>query len=230
MPVKIDYVLEDASAFNQAVNNHMDVISISGDGQKKQANLATCISNLVSLNTAQIKSENFVEQKTAEQNALMQNSDDLITEIQNAAKSASKDKTNDISLKVFKVGTDKPNSVKGMTSWLDYFSDVVVQYHDILAANGMTENDIAGVHTLYVSLVASNAAQENAKKLRNAATARRNDAATTLQQTVAGMRNYVKNVFKGDSSTLEEFKKPIPKGRGKVATPAPAPASAIAQK
>jgi len=229
MPVKIDYVLEDANVFKKATDNHTDVISISGDGQKKQAALAAGISNLTSLNTAQIMAENFVGQKTAEQNTLMQNADDLLTEIQNAAKSASKDKSNNISLKVFKIGTDKPDTVKGMTSWLDYFSDVVVQYHDILAANGMTGDDIAGVHTLYVSLVASNAAQENAKKLRNAATARRDNAATALQQTVAGMRSYVKNVFKGDPSTLEEFK-PIPKGRGKGGAapnpPAPQPPAA----
>jgi hypothetical protein len=214
MPVRVDYVLEDASGVGKAMDNHIEIIKTRGNGQKKRDSLAEGIANVTKLNSDQMRAQNFLDNKTSEQNDLMQQATKVITGIHNAAKSAAKDPDNRINLKVFKVGVDTPQSVKGMTSMLDYFSGVVAEHHDVLVANGMTEEDIASVPALYASLIGGNAAQENAKKLRNGATERRDDAAKALQQTITGIREYAKNVFKDDPAILEEFK-PIPKGRGK---------------
>lgn len=222
MPVKVDNILQNASVIDFAMGNHMDVLNTRGDGQKKRDALKAAIRNLISLNGAQMNAQNFMERKTHEQDELLKQAGGLVAQIQNSAKSAARDKGNNVNLKMFKVGMDKPRSVKGMTALLDYFSDVVVQYHDILIANGMSEEDIASVLELYASLIAVDATQENAKKLRSAATARRNEAAVELQRMLAGIRNYATTVFKGNNAALEEFK-PIPKGRGKAKKPAVPP-------
>ncbi len=221
MPVIVDNVLEDAGGAGKAMDNHIDIIIARG-GQKKRDNLAAGITSLTKLNTGQIKAQDFLDTKTREQDEWMVQANSVLGSIRNAAKSASKDPENKINLTTFKIGVDTPQSVKAMTSWLDYFSGVVVENHDVLLANGMTEEEIASVGTLYASLIAANAAQENAKKLRNAATERRDYAAKALQQTVSGIRDFAKNVFKNDKAALEEFK-PIPKGRGRGKNKPPEP-------
>ena len=45
MPVKVDFVLEDASGVGQAMDNHMDIIITRGDGQKKRDKLKADIAN-----------------------------------------------------------------------------------------------------------------------------------------------------------------------------------------
>lgn len=229
MPVTVDYVTEDANSVGKAMDNHIELIKTRGSGQKKRDDLAAAIANLTQLNTGQINSQNFLDIKTKEQNSLMGKAQDLIMGIRKAAKSASKESGGNVNLKVFRIGTDVPHSVKAMTSMLDYYSDVVVEHHDMLIANGMTEEEIAGVPALYASLVAADAAQENAKKLRNNATERRDKAARDLQQIVSGIRSYAANVFKNDRAALEEFK-PIPKGRGRAKSKPAEPAGAPSQQ
>jgi hypothetical protein len=230
MPVKVDHTLQDGGNVGQAMDNHMEIIITSGGGQKKRDNLRVSLANVAKLNKDQIKAEDFLDGKTKEQKALMLQADILITAVWNAAKSAAKEKDNDINLKKFKVGTDKPHSVTAMSALVDYLSDVVVEYHDVLVANGMREDEITSLPALFAALVASEAAQENAKKLRKAATGRRDNAARELQATITGIREYAKNVFKNSPDILEEFK-PIKRGgKNKKNPPPPAPSGEPPQK
>ncbi len=112
-----------------------------------------------------------MEQKTQAKNGAIQSAQDVITQIQEAAKSAFPgDK---VKAKEFRIGVEKPKSAKELITLLDYLTGVVQKYSDVLIQNGMTQDDIANVSTVYANLIAADAVQKNAAKLRNAATATR---------------------------------------------------------
>ena len=218
MPVKVDEVVEDGKGLDQAMGNHKDVILAKGEGQKKRDKLEAAVNDLVRKNTAQVNAQNALEQRTKDQDEVMRAALENISQVQNAAKSAFEgDK---IKQKEFKIGTSKPTAVKGMITFLDYFTGIVQKYSDILLANGMTQSDIDEVSAVYAKLVTADAIQENAKKLRNAATKTRDAALASLKRTIGATRSYAKVVFKNDKAALEEFKS-ISRARGRSRTKPP---------
>lgn len=230
MPVKVDDVLEQAKGLGQALDNHKAVIITKGNGQKKIDDLNSSYQNLIKNNSSQVAAETFMEQKTQEKNNAIQAGLGVVTQIQEAAKSAFEgDKVKE---KEFRIGADKPQSAKGLTTLLDYLTGVVQKYSDVLIANGMTQDDIANVSTVYANLIAADAVQKNAAKLRNAATEARDSALAALKTKITATRNFAKVAFKGDQAALEEIK-PIPNTRAKgkpPAPPAPEPPQTTPQK
>ncbi len=221
MPVKVDNAIDEAVGLAKGIDNHPDVISARSDGKQKMDKLHADTADLVNKNSAQKAAQMTAEQKTKEQDDLMKDAERAVTQIQNAAKSAFPGK--EVTLKEFKVGMNKPNSVKAMIALLAYLAGGVQKYSEDLLANGLTQDDITNLSNLYAILVGAEAAQENAKKLRNAATAIRDAAAAKLRETVSATRSYLKAVFKDDPAALEEFKS-IVKARGKATPKPPAPA------
>ena len=219
MPVEVDNLLEQAEGLTQALNNHKDVITAKGNGQKKIDDLGSSYQNLIKNNSSQIAAETFMEQKTQAKNGAIQSAQDVITQIQEAAKSAFPgDK---VKAKEFRIGVEKPKSAKELITLLDYLTGVVQKYSNVLIQNGMTQDDIANVSTVYANLIAADAVQKNAAKLRNAATATRDSSFAALRTTITATRNFAKVALKGDNAALEEIKS-IPKARGK-AKPTPPP-------
>lgn len=211
MPAKVDEVLQNANGLKRAVDNHEDVIISRAEGQKKRDKLDADIQDLATKNSAQAAAQFAMEQRTRDQDSAMRNASVTVTFFQNAARSAF---TNRVTLKEFKIGANKPSSVKAMVTLLAYLTGVVLKYRAELLANGVTEEDITSLSTVYANLIAADAVQENAKKLRNAATKSRDASLSTLIKTMASTRAYAKVIFKDDKAALEEFK-PISRGRGK---------------
>ena len=215
MPVKVDDVVEDGKGLDQAMGNHKDMIIEKGEGQKKWDKLRAAIDDLVKKNSAQVSAQTVMEQRTKEQDDAMRAAQEIVSQVQNAARSEFEgDRTK---LKEFKIGTARPTAVKGMITLLDYFTGLVQKYSDVMLANGMTQDDLAAVSTVYARLVTADAVQENAKRLRNAATKTRDTALVSLKRTIGATRSYAKVVFKNDKAALEEFKS-ISRARGRSRT------------
>lgn len=217
MPVLVDNIIDGAHGLGVAMENHKDIIAAKANGQKKKEKLQADIEELLRRNSVQMRAQSEMEQKTQAEHELIRVAQRAITQVQNAARSAfRRDKAK---LREFKIGTQKPETAKGMITMLEYFTRVVQEYTEVLLANGMSEEDIANVSALYSEMIAAEASQENAKKLRNAATAARDKALSTLRETVTATRSFLKAAFRNDPAALEEFK-PISRSRGK-SRPAP---------
>jgi len=220
MSKKVNDALVQAEGASQAMNNNKGLLIAKG-GQKKMDQLEFVRQDLVKKNSTQVAAETAMEQKTAAQDQAVRDAHDAISQLQEAAKSAfTGDK---VKLKEFSVGIDKPENAKGTITLLDYLTGVAQKYHDDLVENGMTDEDITNLSTIYAALVAANAVAENAKKLRNAATETRDASLAALKKTINATRNFAKAALKGNKAALEEFK-PIPKGRGKRKGGTPPPA------
>ncbi len=216
MPIEVDDVVQDANALRTGpMEKYKAELAAKGYSEARLGKFDASLDNLLKKDSAQKTAQAALLQKTQEQDAAINTAIAVITKFQNAGKAAfGRDR---VRLKEFKVGTDKPKSVGGLITMLEYFTGVAGKYTAELLANGLTEDDLSGLSTVYGALVAADASQENAKKLRNAATSTRDGVLSILKEEVFKVRKLAQVVFAGDKAVLEEFK-PIQKGRGK-ATP-----------
>lgn len=230
MPVIVDDMLEQANGLAKGLDNHKEIIIARPNGQKKIDDLNSSHEDLIKKNSSQIAAENFMEQKTAEKDNAIQAVKDTIAQIHEAVQSGFPD--DKVVQKEFRIGIGTPKSAKGLTTLLDYLTGPVQKYKDVLLENGMTPEDIDNVSVVYASLIAADALQKNAIKLRNAATTTRDSSLTALRAKITATRNFAKAALKGNKAALEEIK-PIKKARGKSAKPAPPapePTQTTAQK
>jgi len=211
MSREVNDALVQADATSKALDNNSEKLIPKG-GQKKIDQLNAALQDLIKKNSMQVSAHTTMEQKTEAQNNAIHNALEVISQVQEAAKSAFAG--NKVKLKEFRVGIDKPKTATGIITLLDYLTGIAQEYTDELLANGMTQEDITNLSTVYATLVAANAVAKNAKKLRNAATTTRDASLSTLNRTVTATRNFAKAALKGNTAALEEFK-PVPKGRGK---------------
>lgn len=231
MPYLVGDVVEDAKVLRATMETHKAELTAKGFKEARFTDFDSSLDAVLKKDASQKSAHAMLLQKTADQDSAVENGLKTITKIQNAAKSAfGRDKTR---LKEFKVGTDKSKSVSQLTIDLEYFTGLCAKYHDELIENGMTEEDVAAVSTTYGTLVSSDALQENAKKVRNAATQTRDDALAALREQVFKVRKFAQAAFAGNKALLEEFK-PIAKGRGKAGAkprpPVPEPPPATLRK
>ncbi len=229
MPIVVDDVVQDSKALRATVETHKEELAAKGYGESKVKNLDNSIDNLLKKDAAQKTAQTDLLQRTSGQDTAMNAAFKMITKIQNAAKAAyGRDQ---VKLKLFKVGDEKPKTVGKMLTTLEYFTGIIGKYSTDLISNGLLQDDISNLSTIYANVVAADAAQENAKKLRNASTETRDAAAEDLKQELFKLRKFAQAAFDGNKALLEEFK-PIKRGRGKAAPapPSPTPTQTTAQK
>jgi hypothetical protein len=79
------------------------------------------------------------------------------------------------------------------------------KYNSELLGGGLTDDSLANVSKVYAELVAADAIQENAKKLRTIATEARDEAESALREEVFKMRKFAAARFVNDKAKLNEF-------------------------
>ena len=204
MPVTLDELIQDAQALRSVTEKYKSEFSERGYGEARLAGYNEVLAEVLGRDAGQRSAQETLRQRTAEQDAAIQKAYAMISMLQNAAKAAyGRDKT---ILKEFKVGTDKPRGVKELITMLEYLTSVAQRHVTKLLLNGMAQEDIQELSSTYARLVAADAAQENGKKLRNAATEMRDEAAKELQEEVFKARKFAQVRFAGDRAKLEEFK------------------------
>ncbi len=220
MPIEVDDVVQDANAFRTGpMEKYKAELAAKGYSEARVGKFDAALDDLLKKDAAQKAAQAALLQKTQDQEVAIDASIAMITKFQNAAKAAfGRDK---VRLKEFKVGTDKPRNVGRLVTMLEYFTGLAGKYSVELLANGLTQDDLSELSTVYGALVAADASQENAKKLRNASTVTRDAALSVLKEEIFKARKLAQVVFAKNKAVLEEFK-PIPKGRGKAAPKPPA--------
>ena len=103
----------------------MDTLIAKG-GQTKKDSLTSSYQDLIKKNSAQVAAETIMEQKTKAQDDALKAGHEVISQTQEAAKSAFPNDT--VKLKEFRVGTKKPDTAKGTITMLDYLTGVVQKY------------------------------------------------------------------------------------------------------
>lgn len=211
MAIKIDYLLQDCEAFIKAIDDNKSAMTAKGFSDSNYTSLIEAKENLKLKEAAQQRAMKLVADKTAEQNVSITDVTDLIKRIRSAAKSSyGNDERN---LKLFKVGEQIPNSIKKLRPLCEYMNGLLLEKHEILLQNGLTQEDIDELNSSYGKLVAVDASQENAKKLQVAATLTRDEAAEKLKDKMFRVRNFASACFAKNPGILLQFK-PIAKGAG----------------
>jgi hypothetical protein len=210
MSKSVDYILQDAATLIDVVAANHDALVQKGFTQTKEDALNAAYNDAKQKNGAQVKALKLVNEKTGEQDSAFDAFLQLIVRVQSAGKSAFYDNTS--LLKRFRVGDRQPGTVKSLATWGEYFTGLILEYEEILLQNGLVQDDLTAFNTAYAQLLAVDASQESAKKLQNAATITRNQAAKKLKDQLIKTRNFVKAAFAGNPELLVQFK-PIPKGR-----------------
>jgi len=207
----IDYLLQDAGALILAVDNNREAMNAKGFKETAYTALTAARQDLSIKETAQQKAVELAASKTAEQDEAIKNVQQRIQNVRNAAKSAyGKDEAK---LRPFKIGEQLTASVKKLSTSCQYLGGLLLEQHDILLENGLTEEDVTGIHNAGGTLAAADTVQEHAKKLKEAATLARNTAAENLKDKMFRTRNFAKACFAGNKELLIQFK-PIPKLKG----------------
>lgn len=224
MAVKIDFLIQDFGALILAVDANRTAMDAKGFTEASYTTLTTANENLMQKEAAQQKAVELVSDKTAEQNQAIENVTALIKRIRSAAKSAyGNDARN---LKLFKCDERIPASIMKLRPMCEYLTGLVLEKHEVLVQNGLTQADIDELNSAYGNLVAADASQENAKKLQVTATLTRDEAAEKLKDKMFRVRNFAQACFAKNPEILLQFK-PIPKGaggrgKGDVTPPIPA--------
>lgn len=212
MAQKINYLVQDSDALYKAITNHRAAMEAKGFTEERLSTFVSAKENLKLKEVAQQNAVKFTEDKTAEQNALMKNIHDAIINLRNAAKSAYLE--NPQKLNIFQIGETIPASVTKMRPMCEYLTGVITAESAVLLKNGLTQEDLDVLGTSYNDLKATDADQENAKKLENAALKVRDKAEAVLRKQVTKTRKFALACFAKSPEILVEFE-PIPKGRGK---------------
>jgi hypothetical protein len=206
----IDYLIQDSDVLLKAIGQNREAMTAKGFTDERYTELANATGDLIEKEAAQARAVKLVNEKTAEQNDVMKKVIDTMQQIKDAAKSAF---GNDpAKLNVFKVGGKITKSVKSTRSLAEYFKNLTVEYKDVLLANGLVQEDLDGLNSLYQQLISTDADQENAKKLKKTSTLVRNESAKALKELLFKARNFAKSCFAKNPEILLQFK-PLPKGR-----------------
>jgi hypothetical protein len=211
MAIKIDNQLQDSDVLKKAIDNNRSAMEAKGFSETNYTGLIDARENLISKEVAQQRAVKLVESKTAEQNTAVTETTDLIKKIHNAAMSSYGN--DERSLKVFKIGTAIPESINKLRPLCEYLSGVVLEKQEILLKNGLTQEDIDQLNSAYGRLVATDASQENAKKLQKAATLMRDDASDKLKDKIFRVRKFAEACFSKNPEILLQFKA-VPKSAG----------------
>ena len=211
MAAKIDYQIQDCEALILAINSNKSAMTAKGFTEANYTALIDAKENLRMKEVAQQNAVKLVADKTAEQDKAIVEITELIKRIKSSAKSAYGN--DERSLKLFKVGEATPTSVKKLRPLCEYMTGLILEQHEILLQNGLTQEDIDELNSAYGKLVAVDASQENAKKLQTAATLTRDEAAEKLKDKMFRVRNFAKACFAKNPEILLQFK-PIAKGAG----------------
>ena len=228
MAAKLDLAIQEAQALLMAVSKHSAEVSERGYGDARLAEFQSALEMALARDSAQRGAQATLIQRTETQDSVMKRAYDQLLMVRNAAKSAfGKEKK---ILKEFRVGMDRPKTVREMMSVMDYMTGVVQKHASELLQNGMSQADVDSVASTYAELVTADALQENAKKLRNGATDMRDEALAALQQEIFKLRKFAQARFASRPEILQEFTR-IPHAGGKRGAPQPAkrvPASTAA--
>ena len=228
MSTTVDVAIQEAQALLAAVNTHAAELAERGYDGTRVAEFQSALETALKRDSGQKGALATLNQRTEAQDIAMKQANELLAMVRNAAKSAfGKDKK---ILKEFRVGMQRPTTVRQMMTVMEYMTGVVQKHSSELLLYGMSQADIDGVATAYAELVTADALQENSKKLRNAATETRQDALTALQREIYRLRKFAQARFASQPAILQEFKR-LPKAGGKRPSPQPAktsPASAAA--
>ena len=168
MAIMVNYTVQQGKAYLAAIGNHKPQFASKGFGDDRIKRLEDETSDLEAKDSSQKAAESQLEELTAEQNKLVARGVEIIRSVQNAGQSAFGKEP--AALRDFKIGQTLGRGVPKMLETLRYFIGLGIKYHDQLMVNGMTEDDIAEIGTVYGQLTVADAKQENQKKLKNNAT------------------------------------------------------------
>lgn len=221
MALSVDNVLHEAQAIQPLLQKYQSEMSAGGFGPERTMAFQNSVEDALTKDTAQRSAQAIMLQRTQEQNAAAHRSAVLITMIQNAAKSAFyNDK---VRLKEFRVGMPRIRGAKDLLTVMEYFTAIAKKYEADLLANGIRKEDLDSAADSYTTLATADGLQENAKKLRNAATLARNAAVKKLREEVFRIRKFALARFALDPVRLEEFKSvTVYKRKSNAETPASA--------
>lgn len=207
----IDYLLQDSNAALSAVEANRPALTEKGFTEAAYTGFVEARNALKSSEVAQQKAVKTAEDKTAIQNAVMQEVTELLKSVRNAAKSAfGKDER---ILKQFKIGEKIPGTVKKLSTTCEYMVTVVEDKKTDLLQSGLVQADLDNLTSAKERLESSDAEQERAKKLQESATIVRDKAAEVMKAKLDSLRNFVAAAFAKKPEIAVQFK-PIPKGRG----------------
>lgn len=211
MDSTINYTILDANNLTKTVDNQMQLLKENGFSEETNANLKAALQNLELKEAAQSTAVKESQKKTAEQDQVVTGVYALIKRVRNAVRSAYED--NQAMIAQFKANEQIPNSVKNISSLCKYLHPLVVKENALLLKNGLMQNDIDELGTASGRILAADSEQESAKKLQQAATVIRNDAAKEVSKHMKKIRNFIKARFDKRPEIAVLFD-PIPKGRG----------------
>lgn len=207
----IDYLLQDSNAALSAVDANRPALTEKGFTEAAYTGFAEARNALKTSEVAQQKAVKTAEDKTAIQNAVMQEVTELLKSVRNAAKSAfGKDER---ILKQFKIGEKIPGTVKKLSTTCEYMVGVVEDKKTDLLKSGLVQADLDNLTTAKERLESSDAEQELAKRQQESATLVRDKAAKLMKEKLDSLRNFVQAAFAKKPEIAVQFK-PIPKGRG----------------
>ncbi|MGD8779770.1 MAG: hypothetical protein PVH88_12515 [Ignavibacteria bacterium] len=211
MPEIINYRLQDSEALLVAVDSNREAMTAKGFTEESYNEFTEAKENLRLKELAQQNSVKELEEMTVQQNEEISAVGKLIKKVRNAARSAyGNDRDN---LKLFKIGEAVPRSVKKLRPMCEYTISLVSEKSEALLSNGLTQEDVDELNVSLDRLISTDAAQENAKKLKTAATESRDEALKELNDKMYRIRSFAKVCFAGDKELLLQFK-PIAKGSG----------------
>jgi len=220
MNKKVSEETQDGNALDQTITRNIADLQKKGFDTEDQTTLQSCIEDTVEKERAQNVADKDLNDKTAEQNAAVQETTTLIKKVRNAALTGySTDKR---TLALFNAGINKklPDSVNGVRTECVYLNTVIPGRETVLLKSGLQQEDITLVINAPARIVAIDKSQEDAKKIREAATLARDLSVKALKAIKKKIRNFVKTAFADNSVMLVQFE-PIPKGRGGSSTPPP---------
>jgi len=207
----IDYLLQDSNAALSAVDANRPALTEKGFTEAAYTGFAEARNALKTTEVAQQKAVKAAEDKTAIQNAVMQEVTELLKSVRNAAKSAfGKDER---ILKQFKIGEKIPGTVKKLSTTCEYMVTVVEDKKTDLLQSGLVQADLDSLTSAKERLESTDAEQELAKKSQASATLVRDKAAKLMKEKLDSLRNFVAAAFAKKPEIAVQFK-PIPKGRG----------------
>ena len=216
----IDYLLQDSKAALLAVETNRPVLTEKGFTEAAYTGFVEARNALKTTELAQQKAVKNAGDKTAIQNAVMQEVTELLKSVRNAAKSAfGKDER---ILKQFKIGEKIPGTVKKLSTTCEYMVTVVEDKKTDLLKSGLVQADLDSLTSAKERLESSDAEQELAKKQQESATLVRDKAAKLMKEKLDSLRNFVAAAFAKKPEIAVQFK-PIPKGRGGKGKPGDKP-------
>jgi hypothetical protein len=222
MSTTVDVAIQEAQALLAAINTHAAELAERGYDGTRVAAFQSALETALKRDSGQKGALAMLNQRTEAQDIAMKRASVLLAMVRNAAKSAfGKEKK---ILKEFRVGMERPATVRQMLTVMEYMTGVVQKYSSELLQNGMSQENIDSVATAYAELVTADALQENAKKLRNGATGTREEALGALQKEIYRLRKFAQVRFANEPAIQQEFRR-LPKAGGRRAAAQPAKAS-----